>query len=80
MSQLSSVFVHLCDERTPVEKTAAYGNTERRTFPIGWVDGNRPDLDKDLIFARGLNGRLLNGGGFILYQPERQGPNATIYD
>lgn len=48
-----------------------------QTFPIGLIDGNRSDLNEGLVFARGVDGDLLNGSGFVPYLPECQSHKAT---
>ena len=52
---------------------------KQRTFPIGWVDGDRLNLNQDLVFARDLDWQILNSIGFILYKAESQSLHAAIY-
>ena len=41
------------------------GAENGRTLPVGWVDGDRGDLDKDLILANCGNGTVFCLGGFV---------------
>jgi hypothetical protein len=42
-----------------------------RTLPVGWVDGDRGDLDEDLILPNCGNGTVFRLGGFVRLDDDR---------